>query len=108
MTVHELLTLFTETVKANPWFAAVTVFCTQYIFLWARTLNVVAVSQLDPWKATWTGLVITVSWLIAIAIGVDAIWTGTWQPIIAHIAGGLLGTWMTLKKEKRKKAQKDG
>lgn len=106
--IKEILINFIELQQSNPWIAAATVFITQTIFLWARTLNVVAVSRLQVWKAVWTGVAIGLSWMIAIAIGVDALWTGTWQPILAHILGGVLGTWMTLRKEKRKQAQKDG
>lgn len=107
MSVQDVLIQFTELIKNSPWIAAIVVFTTQYLFLWARTLNVVATSELNAWKATWTGFVITTSWLLAVAIGVDALWTGTWQPIVGHIAGGLLGTYITLKSEKRKQEQKN-
>lgn len=92
--------------QSNPWLSAAIVLITQTIFLWSRTLNIVAISKLQVWRSIWTGIVIGLSWMVAIAIGVDALWTGTIQPIIAHIIGGVIGTWITLRQERKKHKQR--
>ncbi len=78
------------------------VFVSQTIFLWFRTLNVVYTSKLMVIPSILTGVGIGLSWLIAVSIGVNSILELKVLPIIGHIAGGALGTYMGLIKEKRK------
>lgn len=79
------------------------VFISQTVFLWFRTLNVVYTSKLMIIPSILTGIGIGLSWLIAVAIGVNSVLELQILPIIGHIAGGALGTYMGLIKEIKKK-----
>jgi len=82
------------------------VFIAQIIFLYLRTLNVKAVANDDMWRAVWTGWGIGITWMIGIAIGASAMMEGHPLPIVAHLAGGTIGTWMGMR-ETKKKSQRD-
>lgn len=76
------------------WQLAIIVFSTQLIFLWFRTLNVIYTSQLKVWPSILTGLGIGISWLIAVAIGVNALMQLQALPVLGHLAGGAIGTYV--------------
>jgi amino acid permease len=82
------------------------VFCTQIVFLWLRTLNVVYISKLLILPSILTGIGIGISWLIAVAIGVNALMDFQPLPIIGHLLGGVLGTYIGLVREKKKRVKK--
>lgn len=86
----------------EPWKLTLIVFISQTIFLWFRTLNVIYTSKLKTIPSILTGIGIGISWLIAVAIGVNSILKLEILPIIGHLAGGALGTYMGLIKEKKK------
>lgn len=86
----------------TDWQLALIVFTSQTAFLWLRTLNVIYTSRLNVLAAIITGVGIGISWLIAVAIGVDSILELKILPLIGHIGGGALGTYMGLIKEKKK------
>lgn len=90
----------------TPWELGLIVFVSQTIFLWFRTLNVVYVSKLMTIPAVLTGIGIGISWLIAVAIGVNSILELQLVPILGHLLGGALGTILGLQKEKKKQLKK--
>tara|TARA_R110000765_G_scaffold418289_1_gene521652 strand:+ start:478 stop:798 length:321 start_codon:yes stop_codon:yes gene_type:complete len=102
-----------ETILASPWLAAGVVLVTQVIFLFFRTLNVMYVAEHRLMPSIVTGTAIGLAWLVTIAIGVGAMMDGQWQPIAAHVIGGIIGTvwgfWKKGREEiKSKKLREDG
>jgi hypothetical protein len=85
-------------ILANPWYAAIIVFITQIIFLYLRTLNVLYTSERHVWGAILTGNGVSVSWLISMSIGLNSMFNGDWQPIVAFLVGGTIGTYWGIKK----------
>ena len=75
----------------NPWWAALVVFITQIVFLYARTLNVMYVAEKRLVQSLVTGGIVSITWLISISIGVNAVMTLQWQPVIAYIIGSSVG-----------------
>ena len=93
-----------EAILGNPWLAGLVVLITQIIFLYFRTLNVMYTSENKILPSVVTGTAIGFAWLITIAIGVNAMIDGEWQPIVAHAVGGILGTlWGFHSKEKQER-----
>lgn len=83
---------------ANPWYAAIVVFITQIIFLYLRTLNVIYTSERKVLGTILTGNGVSISWLISMSIGLNSMFTGDWQPIVAFLVGGTIGTYWGIKK----------
>lgn len=90
-----------ETIANNPWLAAIVVFITQIIFIYFRTLNVMYTAEKKILASIVTGNIIGISWLIAIAIGANAVLNLQWQPVTAHLLGGTLGAYWGFKTRKR-------
>lgn len=84
----------------NPTVLGFIVLFTQIVFLYLRTLNVKAVARDDMWTAIWTGWGIGISWMVGIAIGANAMMEGHVFPIVMHILGGTIGTYMGMRKKK--------
>jgi len=82
----------------NPWYAAIVVFITQIIFLYLRTLNVIYTAERRIWGTILTGNGVSVSWLISMSIGLNSMFTGDWQPIVAFLIGGTIGTYWGIRK----------
>lgn len=82
------------------------VFVTQIIFLYLRTINVQATAGGRMWLSIWTGNGIAITWLIGISIGANAMLHGEIFPILAHLLGGSIGTYLAFK-QKIKKENKD-
>ena len=70
----------------------------QILFLWFRTLNIQAVSEQKVFKAIWTGNMIGLTWLIGIAIGANSMMQGNIWPILMHLLGGSIGTYIGMRK----------
>jgi len=87
----------------NPWYIALIIMITQYVFLYLRTLNVIYVAEKKITLALLTGVSISVCWLIAITFSINAISNLQWQPIIGYLVGGLLGSWQALVFNKKQK-----
>ena len=68
------------------------VLLSQIAFIYLRTLNVIYTSDRSMWPSVVTGVGIGITWMIGIAIGVNALNEMMWQPILAHLIGGVLGT----------------
>jgi len=84
---------------SDPWIASILIFITQIGFLYLRTLNVIYTSELKMWPTIWTGNGVSLFWLVSMSIGMNSMLTGAWQPIIAFILGGTIGTYYAVKKE---------
>lgn len=82
---------------------SIVVFITQILFLWFRTHNIKAISDDDIFKAMWSGVGIAICWLIGIAIGSYSVIHGNILPLLAHIIGGLIGTYYSIKQNIKKK-----
>lgn len=89
-----------EQITNTPYIAAIIVLLTQIIFLYFRTLNVIYVSEKRILPSIITGNLIGIAWLISITIGANAIMNLQWQPILAHLIGGSLGTYWGFKTRK--------
>jgi len=77
---------------------AVLVFITQLIFIWLRTLNLKHVQHNQIILAILSGNGIALAWMISVTIGVSSLLTGELLPIIAHLAGGTIGTYLGMRK----------
>lgn len=88
--------------EMSQWQLAVIVFMTQMIFLWFRTLNVIYTSEKKLWPSILTGLGIGASWLIAVSIGVNAIMQVQILPVLGHLLGGAIGTYIGMVKNLKK------
>tara|TARA_R110000851_G_scaffold315229_3_gene477575 strand:- start:5959 stop:6243 length:285 start_codon:yes stop_codon:yes gene_type:complete len=87
----------------SPWMAALVVLFTQFVFIYFRTLNVIFTAERNVWPSIATGAAIGAAWLVAIAIGANAVLEMQWQPILAHLIGGACGTWWAFRNKKVKK-----
>lgn len=81
---------------SSPWMAALVVLITQIVFIYFRTLNVIFTAEKKVLASILTGGAIGVAWLVAIAIGANAVIEMQWQPIVAHLIGGGLGTFWAM------------
>ncbi len=82
----------------NPWYSSIVVLIIQIIFLYLRTINMIYTVNNNIPGAVLTGLGIGLSWLIGIAIGSNAVLNLEWQPVLAHLVGGTIGTYYGMKK----------
>lgn len=82
------------------------VLVTQIIFLFLRTINVQATAGGKMWLSIWTGNGIAITWLIGISIGANAMLEGHVLPLLAHLLGGSIGTYLAFKR-KNKSENKD-
>lgn len=85
------------------------IFICQYLFIYFRTKNVEANAEKDRLKLFTTGLAVSVTWLISVSLGVNAILQGHWILIVATLSGGIIGADHAItnkfsKKVPRKKA----
>lgn len=77
------------------------VLVTQIIFLWLRTLNIKYIDKGKVWPAIWTGNGIGLMWMIGISVGANAMMEGHWFPIVMHLIGGSVGTYIGMHKKVR-------
>lgn len=90
-----------EYITNSNWLSALVVLITQILFLYFRTLNVIFTAERKMIPTQLTGIAIGACWLLGIAIGVDAVKEMKWQPITAHLIGGVIGTWFAFKSDKK-------
>lgn len=81
---------------------SVIILISQIIFLWLRTINVRNVAEGNLLGAIVTGNGIAMAWMISIAIGANAMMEGHIMPIVMHLIGGTIGTYMGMRKRDRK------
>ena len=89
----------------SPIVLSIVVFTTQIIFLWLRTINIVYTSKLLILPTIFTGVGMGISWLITITIGVNALIDLQLLPIIGHLLGGVVGTYIGLIHERKKRSR---
>lgn len=75
----------------------IVVFFTQIIFIWLRTINISHIAHKRVVASIISGNGIAITWMISTTIGVSALLQGEPLPIIAHLIGGSIGTFIGLK-----------
>lgn len=91
---------------------SIIVFLTQLIFIGCRTWNVKAIAKDNIPQALLSGTIVHLAWLVAISIGVVSMkeiivefkW-GYIPIVVCSLSGGLLGTYLSMKKKIKKVAQ---
>lgn len=78
------------------------VFVAQIIFLWLRTLNIKYTATNNLLGAVLSGVGIGLAWMVGIAVGANSVMEGNIFPIIMHIIGGAIGTYLGMRKRTRK------
>jgi hypothetical protein len=80
------------------------IFLSQYLFIYFRTKNVEANAERNRLKLFYTGMLVNLTWLISIALGVNAILHGHWILVLANLSGGLLGADHAITNKFKKKS----
>ena len=70
---------------------AIVVFATQYLFIYFRTINIEAQIKRNRMKLFLSGTVVHITYLVSMAIGVNAVLNGNILLIVCSLIGGLLG-----------------
>jgi len=63
------------------------------IFIYLRTVNVAAIADRKLWLAVFSGVGIGLSWMISTSLSVTSVIEFKLFPILAHLVGGVLGTY---------------
>lgn len=63
-----------------------------------RTINVIYTTEKRVWPTIISNLGISVTWLLSVGITTKSILDGSWQPILAYLIGGTIGTYFGIKK----------
>ena len=88
-------------ILANPWYASVVIFITQILMLYLRTKNILYTTKGKLFGALWTNNGVAITWLMSMTIGMNSMISGQWQPILAFLIGGSLGTYCGIKQDKK-------
>lgn len=83
----------------NPWYAAIIVCITQILMLYLRTINIIYTTKHNIFGAIWSNNGVAITWLLSMTIGMNSMMSGQWQPILAFMIGGSVGTYWGLRKE---------
>lgn len=88
----------------------ITVFVTQLVFIFMRTINVKAVAKNNLKIALLSGTLVHWSWLVSIAIGAISMgelmsnWEWKYIPVIVmSTIGGLIGTYYGMMEKKQRR-----
>lgn len=79
-------------INHEVWAAAITM-VVQIVFIYLRTINVAAIADRKLWLSIFSGVGIGLSWMISTSLSVTSVIEFKILPIIAHIIGGVLGTY---------------
>ena len=90
-------------ILANPWYASVVIFVTQVLMLYLRTINIIYTTKDNIFGAIWSNNGVSITWLLSMTIGLNSMLSGQWQPIIAFLLGGSIGTYWAIKRDKKNK-----
>lgn len=90
----------------NPWSIALVVLITQIIFIYLRTVNVAYIAKDSTPGALISGAGVGLFWMITTTLGVYSITELYWQPVIAHLSGGAIGTYYGMLTGRQKKCEK--
>ena len=85
----------------NPWVASLVVFTVQILMLYMRTKNITYTINRNIFGAIWTNNAFACAWLFSTTIGLHSMVSGEWQPIVAFLLGGSLGTYWGILKDKK-------
>ena len=85
---------------------SVIVLVTQVIFMYLRAINVKAIASDKMWPAIWTQLVIGATFMTGMTVATNAAMEGNLLPIIAYLVGGVIGTWIAMRKKREHKNKK--
>ena len=83
----------------NPWYASIIVLITQIIFIYMRTINVIYTTEKRVSATILSNLGVSITWLLSIGITTKSIIEGEWQPILAYLIGGVIGSYFGVKKD---------
>lgn len=87
----------------NPWYAACVIFVTQILMLYLRTINIIYTTKDDLFGAMWSNNGVAITWLLSMTIGMNSMINGQWQPILAFLMGGSIGTYWGITRDKKHK-----
>lgn len=80
------------------------IFISQLLFIYFRTLNVMAVAEKNRLRTFTTGFGVNICWLVSVSLGVNAILHGHWILVGANVLGGLIGSdWAVTGRFNKKK-----
>jgi uncharacterized protein YebE (UPF0316 family) len=85
----------------NAWGIALVVLVTQIIFIYLRTVNVASIARNNVSGALISGAGVGLFWMITTTIGVYSITQLLWQPVVAHLVGGAVGTYYGMKTKEK-------
>ena len=74
--------------------------------LYFRTINIIYTTKNNIFGAIWSNNGVALTWLLSMTIGMHSMISGDWQPILAFLIGGTLGTYWGLKNEKKNNENK--
>ena len=83
-----------------PWLGALVILIAQFTFMYFRTVNVINTSEMKIKASLISGFILDIFWLMSMSIGLTAIMSGKWQPILGFLIGASLGRWYAIKLEK--------
>lgn len=86
--------------------SALIVFALQVLFIFLRTANVAYIADRKLMPTILTGVGIGLSWMLSTAISVTSVMDFRILPMIAHLIGGVVGTYWGFKAA-GKKSSKD-
>lgn len=84
---------------ANPYYAGIILFLTQFIYIYLRTVNIIHTAEKRMVASVVTGIGIGITWLVSTAIGISAVMDGDWLLITIFLLGGGLGTFLGIKRQ---------
>jgi len=81
-------------IELNVWMISGIIFVTQIFFIYFRTLNMIHTADKDWKKAILSGWGVGITWLVTISLGVTAMINLQWQPVMAFLIAGAIGTYI--------------
>ena len=64
-----------------------------------RTINVIYTTERRVWATILSNIGISITWLFSVGITTKSVMDGSWQPIMAYLIGGVIGTYFGVKKD---------
>jgi len=79
------------------------VFIAQFIYVWARTINVKDISNGDAWKGVVSNTIVQIVYLVTVFFGISSIMSFTthWPILVSYIGSGALATLLAIKKSNK-------
>jgi uncharacterized protein (DUF486 family) len=86
-----------DVLQMNPWLASGIILISQIAFIYFRTINVIHTTNKDWKKAILSGWGVGITWLMSVSLGVNSMINMQWQPIVAFLLAGAIGTFIGIK-----------